>query len=415
MNPGKKNTIIVNCADGTVPFNHFWRSMGFIGGHNLFRDEYRQNIALCGSIPRRGIEYARIHTMLDLVFVDNLKHEMPDYEWSFLDKALEILAGNGIKPFFELMGNPSPLNCAREYMYPDAAGSAERLNTRLMGVRPPEGTGIFSDFTDSEQLYMWRRLIRDLACHCIERFGDDEVLSWYFECWNEPDCPAWWRQFWENPQSLCNYYDACSEGLLEAHPGLRLGGPGGQGNLNDTTKAFLAHCDSGTNYFTGEKGARLDFISFHEKGATFCPEDIDPDSMGICEREMRFVEHIRKNHPRLADVPVMNNECDPQIGFGNIHTWRALPYYAAFAAKAINQHVLLLVDKLQCSYELLSNDNGFTGRWGQRSLCARFGSQEEIDRGNFAMVKKPVFNLMAGLTLLGDERCAVRQNQEPAS
>ncbi|MBD3343797.1 MAG: hypothetical protein GF401_01890 [Chitinivibrionales bacterium] len=411
----KMEKITVDCSQTVAPFNHFWRSTGFIGGHKLFRDEYRQNIALIGSIPRKGIEFVRIHNMLDLVFVDNLDSEEPVYEWTFLDRAIGVLVDNGLKPFFELMGNPHPLKAAARYINPAVDDPAERFKTALMGLEPPGGEGIFSDFTDKRQLYMWRRLIKGLGSHCVEQFGEDEVVSWYFESWNEPDCPAWWRQFWENPQSLCHYYDACSEGLFEAHPGLRLGGPGGQGNLNDTTKAFLAHCDGGTNYFTGEKGVRLDFISFHEKGAMHCLEDIDPDSMGMCQREMNFVQYVRDNHPRLADVPVMNNECDPQIGFGAVHTWRALPYYPAFVAKMINQHQVLLIDKLKCSYELLGNDNGFTGRWGHRTLCARFGSADEVDHGAFVMVKKPIFNLMVGLTLLGDERCMVTHNFDPSS
>jgi L-iduronidase len=195
--------------------------------------------------------------------------------------------------------------------------------------------------------------------------------------------------------------------LAAANPALRLGGPGGQGNLNDLTKAFLAHCDTGTNYFTKQKGVRLDFISFHEKGAPCCVEDIDPDTRGICDREIRFIEYVRQNHPRLARIPMMNNECDPQIGWDHKHTWHGTAYYPALTAKIINQHQVRIIDGLACDYRLLSNDNGFTGGWGQRTLLTRFGSPNNLAQGHFSFVKKPIFHLMVLLSKLGDSRLQV--------
>jgi hypothetical protein len=141
-------------------------------------------------------------------------------------------------------------------------------------------------------------------------------------------------------------------------------------------KAFLAHCDSGTNYFTGAKGVRLDFVSVHEKGAGATPEDVDPDTLGLCRREEALVEYIRKNHPRLAQVPIMNNECDPIVGWAHAHTWHARPYYAAQVCRSLDLHLRRLVDGMGARYELLGNDHGFLGPWGNRTLVARFGDEQ---------------------------------------
>jgi len=335
----------------------------------------RQALAWIGSMPHGAITHVRIHYLLDLVGGAGFDTEQPAYDWTSLDRGLDVLRQNGLKPFFELMGNPS---------------------------------GWFSDFTDDAQLHAWKRLVRDLARHLIERYGAEEVRTWYFESWNEPDTAGWWPQWPHNVQAHLNYYDACSEGLKEADPQLRLGGPGTCRTLSPLFKAFLSHCDSGTNYFTGEEGVRLDFISVHEKGARACPEDLNPDTRGILQHEARIIRHIRTCHPRLAAAPFMNNECDPQVGWGDIHTWRARPYYAALVAKVINQHQVLLAEDAEVDYALLSNDNGFLGTWGNRTLVSRFGSEEELAEGRFELIKKPVLNVMALLAMLGDRRCIAR-------
>ncbi len=127
----------------------------------------------------------------------------------------------------------------------------------------------------------------------------------------------------------------------------------------------------------------------------------------------------------LAGLPFMNNECDPQVGWGTIHTWRAQSYYPALAAKIINQHLVSLVDERDVNYAVLSNDNGFLGTWGHRTLLTRFSESDHIDHGQadghrdaprreenierraFALIKKPSLNLMTLLSLLGDEHCRV--------
>jgi len=367
--------IAVDCAATAARLEHFWRSTGFTPARLLLGDDMRQTLAWVGSMPHGAITHVRMHYLLDLVKGSGFGTERPAYDWSDLDNGLDVLRQNGLKPFFELMGNPS---------------------------------GWFSDFSDDAQLYGWKQLVRDLALHLMGRYGTEEVRTWYFESWNEPDCGGWWPQWPDDEATFCNYYDACSEGLREADRGLRLGGPGTCATLSSLFKSFIAHCDTGANYFTGKKGVRLDFISIHEKGVRSSAEDLNPDTRGILLREGRIIGHIRANHPRLADVPFMNNECDPQVGWWDIHTWRARPFCAAIVAKVITQHQVLLAEDPEVNYGLLSNDNGFLGTWGNRTLLTRFGSEEELAEGRFELIKKPVLNAMALLAMLGDTRVPVQ-------
>ncbi len=376
--------IIVDYAHAIGNLKHFWNSTGFTPASLLLNSDMRQNMTYSGSIPNSGLKYVRIHYLLELVSGSGFGSDDVVYDWSILDQAIDVLIENNLIPIFELMGNPS---------------------------------GYFNDMTDDIVAQVWRKFVRDLAVHYIDRYGLDNVRQWYFETWNEPDI-GWWKQ---DNISFMIYYDGCSEGLKEADPELRLGGPGSARTLSPLFRDFLAHCDTGTNYFTGETGVRLDFISVHEKGVRNSPEDLNPNSMLITQQEISAVKYIREHHPRFADTPFMNNECDPQVGWKDFHSWRGRTYHAAIACKIIHQHVLHLIDGLGVNYTLLSNDHGFMGEWGNRTLLARFGDiedqraqaeyqteqadlQEDISRRKFEAIKKPVLNVMALLSLLGDTR-----------
>ena len=372
--------ITVDCGVRAERLRHFWAGTGFTPASLLLRNDMRQAMTYVGSLPNQGVRFVRPHYLLDLVSVDRLEGDKPWYDFAILCEALDVLVSKGLKPVFELMGNPS---------------------------------GRFTDFCDEKQLHIWKDLICVLARRLITRYGQDEVESWYFETWNEPDCGHWWHQWPANEQAFCNYYDACAEGLWEAHGLLRLGGPGTCRTLSPMFKAFLAHCDTGKNYFTGAAGVRLDFISVHEKGVRAAAEDLQPDSPGICQRETQAFEYVREHHPRFAGLEFMNNECDPQIGWSDPHTWRAGPYYAAIVAKIIGQHRRQLIDEQACRYALLSNDNAFPGGWGLRTQLARFGSERQLVEDRFELVKKPVLNVMALLALLGERRPVVTAPGDP--
>lgn len=386
--------ISLQCDRSKGELDHFWRSTGFTPAKLLLDPDMRQMLTYVGGIPNGGVEYVRMHYPLNLVGADGVETDDPTYDWTDLNNALDVLVENGLRPFFELMGYPSV-------------------------------TGYFTDFQDDEQIRAWKRFVVDLATHLEDRYGRGEVESWYFETWNEPDIPAHWDRFGfaVEHESFCNYYDACSEGLLAVNENLRMGGPGTARTLSPLFKSFVAHCDDGENYFTGERGVRLDFVSVHEKGASPHREDVTPDTQGIIDREMKAYTYLAENHPDLADRPMMNNECDPHTGWVDTHTWRAKPYYAALAAKIVDQHLDQVVDESDYEFQILSNDNGFLGTWGQRTLMTRFGEggfergtldpnrapeRERID--SFELVKKPIFNLMTLLSLLGDTRIDVEHD-----
>ena len=370
---------------GSLP--KFWRCTGFTPAELLLYPEMRQTLSFLGAIPNRGIEFVRVHFLLDLIGATRGGGRIA-YDWTLFDEALDTMLERGLRPFLELMGNPS---------------------------------GLFDDFEDMDQLRAWRDLVAELASRCVARYGREEVRSWWFETWNEPDLPFWpWSE-----RGFLNYVDACRTGLDAVDRSLRLGGPGTALTLSPAFRAFLAHCDGGTNALTGEQGVRLDFISVHEKASREHEADLTPRTLGIIERERQAVDYIRARHPRFAGLPFINNECDPEVGWLVPHTYRALPYYAALMAKMVDQRRRLLIEGTGVDCPLMSNDNGFIGRFPHRTHLAYFGGRR-ITRAQaehrtdltavraaraasvpFELVKKPALAVTEMLALLGTERCAV--------
>lgn len=383
----------IDCSIPIGKLAPFWASTGFTPATLLLTDDMRQTINFLGSIPHKGIRFARIHFLLELVSVTFDLNEPVYVDWSRLDMGLDLLVENGLTPIFELMGNPD---------------------------------GQFDDFNNIQQLTRWRGLVRALALHLMDRYGKEVVEGWYFESWNEPDI-GWWHQWPQDEISFCNYYDACAIGLEDANSNLVIGGPGTCVTLSSLLKTFLEHCDRDENCLAPGKKVRLDFISIHEKGMKSHLEDLNPRTQALIDREKCLVEYLRSKHPRLASLPFMNNECDPQVGWKDHHTWHASSYYAAWVCKSVEMHLSQMTDELGVNYVLLGNDHGFIGGWGNRTLLARLGVENWIEDGQrghvirkdwarrdyatppFSLVKKPVFTAMTLLSLLGSERVDVQQ------
>ncbi|XP_044184138.1 alpha-L-iduronidase-like isoform X2 [Acropora millepora] len=255
------------------------------------------------------------------------------------------------------------------------------------------------NFDDTEQIYDWRNLVANVAKHLIELFGLAEVSQWNFESWNEPQNKKHFDGLHVTTKGYLMYYDACSEGLKMGHPSLRLGGPAtGYPDKHPIFWSLLQHCNNGTNFFTGQTGVRLDFISFHIKG--------QGHSMTILQNEKVTLEEMHQMFHKYQTTPVYNDEGDPLVGWSLTEDWRADATYAAIVTKILALHQnLLLKTNFSIRYDLLSNDNGFMNYdpvfFRQRTLLARFQMNYSHPR-KVEFVKKPVLSVMGLLALLGD-------------
>ena len=366
----------IDAAQVVAPLDLMWQSTGFTPAKLLLGKTMQQTLAFLGAVPHEGIKHVRIHDLLDLVEVDDPYADSPTWDWSKLDEGLDVLVSNNLQPFFELMGHPS---------------------------------GHFDDMSDEKQVHAWRRLVRDLANHLMDRYGRERVESWYFEVWNEPDTGKAFNPPWgmDEIPKLNNFYDACSVGLTDANPKLRFGGPGTAMGLSGYLKGILAHLDNGTCFFTGQT-PRCDFLSVHVKGG-WSVNPRDPSTDKILRDTLEIINYIRDNHPRLLELPLLNDECDPLIGWKDHHAWRAGPYYASIICRILDRHLHEVIDTGAADMKLISNDNGFLGGWFQRTHLANFSKGVGT-----CLIKKPALTVMTLLSLLGDERIACEGVGAPA-
>ncbi|XP_077501983.1 alpha-L-iduronidase isoform X2 [Amblyomma americanum] len=346
--------VFVNASDVVGVMKPFWKSTGFCPPepHNdpefFLGDDMQQNLIYIAAIPGYGTTQVRMHWLLDIVNASaTLELDFSrTFNFSLLDTLLDRLRALGLKPGLELMGNPfgRPL-----------------------------------DFEQSADLDLWKELVTALGNHYLERYGEDYVAQWNFESWNEPDHKGFGRNFTE--QGICNYYDACSEGLREASPLLRLGGPAenlASSHRSPLAWALLDHC---------ERGARLDFISMHQKG--------NATTAGIVEGELNALSRIRDRCPSLSAKPCINNEADPIKNWAEPYPWRADATYAAMLARLVHAH---MTGAGTCGS--LSSDNGFLSYpphpFSQRTQLARFRMNLTADP-HVLFVRKPVHAAQAML------------------
>ena len=180
-----------------------------------------------------GFRYIRFHGLLtdDMGVYKEDKNGNPEYNYMYIDALFDYLLGIGIKPFVELG------------FMPNALASGDKTIFWWKGnVTPPK---------DYDK---WAALIKNLTEHFTQRYGADEVKTWYFEVWNEPNLkPGFWTGTQDDYFKLYKY---SAEAVKSVNPYYRIGGPGTAG----------AAWESEMIDFCAENNVPIDFVSTHSYG-----------------------------------------------------------------------------------------------------------------------------------------------------
>ncbi len=157
----------------------------------------------------------------------------------------------------------------------------------------------------------WDELVYQWVKHCVKRYGQKEVESWYWEVWNEPNGDYWKGTIPE----FYKLYDYAADGLKRALPTAKIGGcnvAGTGGGGGKYLQGFIKHCISDTNFVTGKIGSPLDAILFHAKGAPRVVNGVVRMNMGTQLRDIETGFKIVKSYPQTQNLPIIIGESDPE-------------------------------------------------------------------------------------------------------
>jgi xylan 1,4-beta-xylosidase len=238
-----QQTITIDAKAATTPFPHFWEQT-FGSGRAILalRKSYLDDL----HTVRQATDFksVRFHG----IFNDEVGLYDPDrqtknpglaaqaandasvYNFSYVDQIYDGLLAEGVRPFVEMSFMPKKMaadpNMVHAFWYhPDPS--------------PPK------DYA------AWDKMIAAFAAHLVARYGLDEVATWKFEVWNEPNLDFWGGD--PKQPTYFELYDHTARALKGVSPRIQVGGP-------STAQAawvapFLAH--------TKAENVPVDFVSTH--------------------------------------------------------------------------------------------------------------------------------------------------------
>ena len=195
------------------------------------RADWQQQLAMVKK--ECDFKYIRMHGLLtdDMAVYREDNKGNPEYNYQYVDALYDFLLSIKMKPFVELGFMPSAL-----------ASGSQTIFWWKGNVTPPK------DYKK------WEDLIRNLTQHFTERYGAEEVKTWYFEVWNEPNLsPGFWTGTQEEYFKL---YDYTTRAIKSVNPAYKVGGPATAG------AAWVPE----TIEFATKNNVPLDFISTHAYG-----------------------------------------------------------------------------------------------------------------------------------------------------
>lgn len=221
-----------------------------IRGHGLFHDD----MAIYQTYEENGIEKAEYNfTYVDLVFDDYLSL--------------------GLKPFVELGFMPDKL-----------ASGNQTIFYWKGNVTPPK------------DYHRWAELVAATVNHWITRYGREEVITWPFEVWNEPNLPGFWKD--ADMEEYFKLYEITARAVKECDAAIRVGGPAICGVDDERwLSRFLSFCS--------ESKAPLDFVTRHAY-ATEMPEHVGHYAYQKLRTPEIFMSELKESRRIIDSFPEYN-------------------------------------------------------------------------------------------------------------
>ncbi len=217
------------------------------------RDSWRKQLEHCHK--EFGFRYLRAHGLLHdemRVYTEDKKGN-PVYNFMYIDDVYDFLLSIGMKPFVELGFMPEKLASASFKDERDGKNE-DTVFWWKANVTPPK------------KYEKWDALIRTLVQHWTDRYGANEVKTWRFEVWNEPNLNIFWRLAEKDrlPEYL-KLYEHTAKAVKSVNKDYPVGGPSGAGPV--FIEELIDYCN--------KKKLPLDFITYHTYGLGDGPSGLD--------------------------------------------------------------------------------------------------------------------------------------------
>ena len=381
-----------DACDGGEAYNQFWnRCVGAGRANEGLRANWQEHLELV--VEHGGFQYLRFHGLFhdDMCVYSEDEDGNPTYNWQYVHDLFDRMLEKGIKPFVELGF------CPREIATVEATCFWWRGNGS-----PPE---------DDDK---WAALVDSFVRSCIERYGLQEVRTWYFEVWNEPNLDFF---FTGTKSEYFKLYRVSAETIKSIDLQLRIGGPATSnfvpddrfaGEREDESK-HLTWTREDINTFDWKAVWVEDFLTFcetHELPVDFISTHPYPTDFAIDPRtneggpRSRSVDSTRQDLTWLRDL--VDNSAYPDAEI-HLTEWNSSPSArdsthdyiqgATFIVKT-NLESIGLVDSL--AYWTFT-DVFEEHRGGDTAFHGGFGLV------TFQGIPKPAFHAYRMLNQLGDE------------
>lgn len=367
--PLEPRVIAVDVAGPTTPRDRMAElSVGSDYPGTLSRDDSLAQLETVSD--ELGFRYIRFH---DIFHDDMGVYREVDgravYDFSKIDRLYDRLLGMNIKPFIELGFTPDAMKTSDQTLF------------------------YWKGNTSHPQPEKWAGLIDAFVRHLIDRYGAEEVRTWYFEFWNEPNLD----DFWEHADQAAYFdtYALTARTIKAIDPALRVGGPSTAGA--DWVPEFIAYADA--------HGLPVDFVTTHTYGV---------DGGFLDENGEGDIKLSRNADSVVGDVRRVRAEIEASTRPG-------LPLFFTEWSTSYNPRDPIHDDYLGASYVLtkLRESEGLVqgmSYWAFSDLFEEPGPQTKPFDGGFGLmtpqgVRKPTWFAYKYLNSLGDRELATGDDQ----
>lgn len=292
----------VNCGKVRRRLVHTFKNVMSVGrAKDLLNHDIRHMLQDIQSTI--GYKYIKFHGILsdDMMVCMRSSDGSLHFHYQLVDSALEFLLSIGLKPIVQLSFMPTEL--ARD---PDKTVFANPFNTS-----PPK------DMSE------WNLLIGDFTQHLISYFGRNEVTTWLFCVWCEPDTPVKMFGFGDF-ELFCEFYRNTYETVKSVCKDIPFGSPGFFHLRRWGEPAFLSNFIR----YTLANNCRPDFLNIHYYSDIFSNEVGQPLILRASSSQLpkdtddfaNFITYIHKLFKNLGvgELPVYMTEWNLTFSHRNL-------------------------------------------------------------------------------------------------